>query len=794
MAERIVRCVKEERGLVITLPDWKCGDITLKPLSTAICNPEPCPLRWTVHVQGICSASCGGGLIARTVQCVQEHQDIEEVLPDEQCRHVPKPKRVVPCNQQPCPPRWKVSEPGTCSAICGSGVAHRNLSCIQFNARVELTVENSRCAEEEKPPALVQCVVNICPLWWNVPKENVLVRNETEEVTVRPDSRIWKVAEVFVWSPVVSQCSVTCGTGSAEVRYVCMDFNTKEETVEEHCSMVPIPDRGLQVCNKEACPARWEVVEQAPCTATCGGGTVQLLVRCVKTVGELTRPVPHSKCSRTLRPSSTRVCNDEPCPARWLYKADSCSVTCGGGVMRGLLFCARHTEEQEGEEEIVPDTQCQGLPLPETLPPCNLQPCPARWTVLETGVCSASCGYGTAQQRVACVQFEHGVESEVDQESCPATDRPPSIIPCSAGLCFYGWDVGKWGECSVTCGNGIQSRQDFCINSKARQPVNPIFCSNSPKPITLRGCFVGPCGKPPAVSSNPDSQSKGPTVDPPTMTSAAVTDPEQQHFKSLVIPTGPVVTEPPTQPHTEPPKDTDHDEDGSICGRLFLNSTGIVNTTSLEMSDCIFTIARPLGEVITVKLLFSSLNCSAGELLLFYGRTMWRKTCARLSGVTVTSKTNTLMVRQRQLMPSNGVVLQYSSLVTSSKYYQDCDVQLFGPRGDIVNPVQTHDAEKSQACRIFIDVAPKYRIAVHALYMDLQTEDHQTHANYILIRDMKSLKTVTFHGNHLFYWESTASRAEIEFQGDFSQDRVSFRAQYWTLEPRTLSRRNVQHG
>ncbi|KAG9477636.1 hypothetical protein GDO78_012908 [Eleutherodactylus coqui] len=50
------------------------------------------------------------------------------------------------------------------------------------------------------------------------------------------------------------------------------------------------------------------------------------------------------------------------------------------------------------------------------------------------------------------------------------------------------------------------------------------------------------------------------------------------------------------------------------------------------------------------------------------------------------------------------------------------------------------------------------------------------------IRDMKTLKSTTFHGNHLFYWESLGSQVEIEFNGDFSQDRVSFRAQYWARE------------
>ncbi|XP_069465451.1 A disintegrin and metalloproteinase with thrombospondin motifs 13 isoform X2 [Ambystoma mexicanum] len=793
VTERIVRCVKEERGSVMTLPEWKCGDVASKPAVTEVCNPEPCPVRWKARVEGLCSASCGGGLIARIVQCVQDQLGTEELLADEDCRHVPRPKRVVPCNQQPCPPRWTASEPGPCSAICGSGVAERNLSCVQFNAGVEWIVEDTQCEDQEKPPALVQCVVNICPLGWNSAKENLLLRNESAEVTAIPDVRAWKAARLYVWSPVVAECTVTCGTGSAEIRFVCMDFEAKQETEEDHCRAVPKPERGLQVCNAEPCPPSWQVVEVAPCTATCGGGTILLSVRCIKKEGELERPLPHSKCSRMPRPSSTRSCNTEPCPVRWLYKADSCSVSCGGGVMRGLLYCARYTKDQEGEEEIVPDSKCQGLPLPEALPPCNLQPCPARWTILETGACSAPCGYGIALQRVACVHSELGVESEVDQESCPAMDRPPSVIPCTVGLCFYGWDVSKWTECSVSCGNGVQRRQDSCINLKTRHQVNAIFCSNSAKPITSRGCFSGPCSEPP-ISRSPPSQKMAPTLGTPTMLSAASTDPGQPRFGERPLPPDSEVTLPPNQHAAIPPQDTDQEEDGSPCGRLFLNATGLVNTTSLGTPDCMFSIARPLGSIITVNVLFSSLNCSAGELLLFYGRTMWRKTCARLAGVTVTSKTNTLTVRQRQLVPGNGVVLQYSSKPSTANYYQDCDVQLFGPRGDIVNPVQSRHAEKSQACRIFIDVAPKYRIAVHALYMDLGTEANETEANYILIRDMKNLKTVTFHGNHLFYWESVASRVEIEFHGNFSEDRVRFRAQYWTVEPRTLNWRDAQRG
>uniref|UniRef100_A0A8C3I897 A disintegrin and metalloproteinase with thrombospondin motifs 13 n=2 Tax=Emydidae TaxID=8476 RepID=A0A8C3I897_CHRPI len=206
--------------------------------------------------------------------------------------------------------------------------------------------------------------------------------------------------------------------------------------------------------------------------------------------------------------------------------------------------------------------------------------------------------------------------------------------------------------------------------------------------------------------------------------------------------------------------------------------------TGLQVSDCTVSIGRPLGEVVTVQVLESSLNCSAGEIVLFSGRTMWRTGCKKLMVSSVNSRTNTLMVRQRLLLPGNGVVLQYNSKAAAKKYYQDCDVQLFGPWGEIVNPGQLPDPKRQVACRTFINVAPRYRIAIHALYMDLGTENNQTHSNYISIRDVNAMKTTVFRGKQLFFWESTGSQAEIEFNEGFTEDRVSFRAEYWVRKPR----------
>lgn len=64
----------------------------------------------------------------------------------------------------------------------------------------------------------------------------------------------------------------------------------------------------------------------------------------------------------------------------------------------------------------------------------------------------------------------------------------------------------------------------------------------------------------------------------------------------------------------------------------------------------------------------------------------------------------------------------------------DCDKQLFGPQGEIVNPMQSLGQRQEVVCRTFINVAPRHRIAIRALYSDLGKEGNQTHFSYILVR------------------------------------------------------------
>lgn len=64
----------------------------------------------------------------------------------------------------------------------------------------------------------------------------------------------------------------------------------------------------------------------------------------------------------------------------------------------------------------------------------------------------------------------------------------------------------------------------------------------------------------------------------------------------------------------------------------------------------------------------------------------------------------------------------------------ECDVQLFGPRGEIKSPSLSLDAGDMGGCRIFISVAPQARIAIHALATHLGPRAEAADTSYILVR------------------------------------------------------------
>ncbi|XP_066111896.1 A disintegrin and metalloproteinase with thrombospondin motifs 13 isoform X1 [Saccopteryx bilineata] len=711
------------------------------------CTPGPCPPYWAAGDFGPCSASCGGGLRERLVRCVEAQGHRLRTLPPARCRALArKPAVVEPCSAQPCPPRWEDLA--------------QNVTCAQGADGPGAPVTAGPCSTDRKPAAIEPCTEVTCPPGWG----HLDPRPLGEEAASPSGGARLGAQAAHVWTPLAGPCSVSCGRGQMELRFECMDSALGTPVQEELCGLAGKPGSRQEVCQAALCPAWWETRALAPCPVTCGGGQVPLAVRCVRLDHGRSIPLPHSKCWPVPRPGPLEDCSPEPCPARWRYKLAACSVSCGGGVARRILYCARaHGEDKD--EEILPDTQCQGLPQPEQQEACSLEPCPPRWKVTSIGPCSASCGVGTATRSVACVQLDQGRDVEVGEAACATLVRPQASIPCAAADCTYTWRVSPWTQCSVSCGVGTQRRRDTCLGPPAQGPMPADFCQHLPKPTTVRGCWAGPCAGQETPSLAPHEEATA---------SASPEGPRPwAHLLSPALRTRELLPGP-----TESPVES------SPCGRQHLEPTGAIDLRSPGQADCAVAIGRPLGEVVVLHVLQSSLNCSAGEMLLLWGRLTWRKTCRKLAGMTFSSKANTLVVRQRSARLRGGVTLRYSSRPAPGTFHRECDRQLFGPRGEIASPLMSPDGRHVGGCRVFIDVAPWSRIAIHALVTDMGTGSEGTDASYISIRDIHSLKTVTFRGQQVLYWESEGSQAEMEFSQRFLETRARLRGQYWTLQSR----------
>ncbi|XP_019949577.2 A disintegrin and metalloproteinase with thrombospondin motifs 13 [Paralichthys olivaceus] len=396
------------------------------PLQT-ICQLSPCPPWWDTGKFGPCSASCGGGERVRLLRCVQKQGADVMTVPDSECSPDTAPPAVERCNRQYCPARWRVSEPGECSAVCGPGEAKLAVSCVRPEAGQDVEVDHSFCSKQIKPPDSVPCVVDVCPIGWESEGEAQPVLKSG----LLPRSR---QAPVYVWSPSVSQCSKTCGNGTLQVWFSCLDHQSRLGVPDFHC------DASSQ-------------------------------------------PSPQSE-----------ICSSSPCPPMWRSKQGVCSVTCGGGVANRVQYCALETGGgEEEEEEVVEDSECSESLKPTAVVSCNTHSCPARWKVFGRSPCSVTCGLGVAQRTVSCVQFVDGKESVVPEENCHEVVKPATMVPCLVQICILRWEVKSWSQCSVPCGYGIQSRAVSCLGPSTPEPLSPLLCMHMPKPITIQGCNMGSC-------------------------------------------------------------------------------------------------------------------------------------------------------------------------------------------------------------------------------------------------------------------------------------------------------------
>ena len=424
------------------LPKERISGCIGEPEESRECNTNTCPewTDWTDWTE--CSASCGGGTRFKVRECV-----VPDVRNVQQCDGADKMSET--CNNNPCPFVTEWSQWSECSRSCGGGTRSKRRQCVypsRDNAYDNDCLEQLEMSES--------CNEEVCPVWtdWTdwTPctrscgggtrrkvRECVLPRgvdgcegeSEVEEECNDQKCPVW--TDWTEWT----QCTKTCGGGTQRRDRQCV------LTKEKAGLFCPGEDNEERECNLNKCPVWTEWTEWTPCTKTCGGGQRTSLRECV-----IPKTGDQSLCTGdSLR---NEECNSERCPA-WTEWGSwtSCTQSCGGGSKTRVRECIL---EESGDA----DNQCVGDDHETEV--CNDQTCP-NWTPwTQWTECTKTCGGGTKKRSRDCVALRTGDSAD----DCDGDDE--EVEECNTDGCpdFSPWS--QWSECSQSCGGGVRSRERHC--------------------------------------------------------------------------------------------------------------------------------------------------------------------------------------------------------------------------------------------------------------------------------------------------------------------------------------------
>ncbi|KAJ8038432.1 A disintegrin and metalloproteinase with thrombospondin motifs 6 [Holothuria leucospilota] len=129
-------------------------------------------------------------------------------------------------------------------------------------------------------------------------------------------------------------------------------------------------------------------------------------------------------------------------------------------------------------------------------------PCSYTWFYQSYQPCNATCGTDSYRTRTAVCVSESQPPNQVDSSLCA---QPPHLHErCNVPACqTYEWLFQEWGQCSVTCGNGVQRRTLICYELTSYTPADDSFCDHQ-RPQAERQCLLPSCPCDP-ISCGPGS-------------------------------------------------------------------------------------------------------------------------------------------------------------------------------------------------------------------------------------------------------------------------------------------------
>ncbi|KAK3790672.1 hypothetical protein RRG08_048796 [Elysia crispata] len=192
-----------------------------------------------------------------------------------------------------------------------------------------------------------------------------------------------------------------------------------------------------------------------------------------------------------------------------------CSKECGDGIRRRPVGCV---DTKTGR--VVLGDYCGRRDKPSWQQSCNVKPCETSkgvrygWTQSTWGDCDVACGAGKQKRNMLCQETDTaGLSRYVAMELCLRNvgQMPLYERSCFGDDCPY-WAAGNWGDCSVTCGTGMQRRRMYCQRDPPDETASPILvshdqCPSDKRPADVQACRRSACPeRPREVTRRPDCE------------------------------------------------------------------------------------------------------------------------------------------------------------------------------------------------------------------------------------------------------------------------------------------------
>ncbi|ESN96178.1 hypothetical protein HELRODRAFT_163212 [Helobdella robusta] len=443
------------------------------------------PYIWIPGEWSQCSLTCGSGIQQRHVFCVDP---LNQSYDDEYCSSSPKPLDIQSCNEIPCP-QWVYGDWGPCEATCGPGVTQRRVRYCQF---INGTIASSHyCPPSPASITVQQCILPECPPTGHDFSRLLFVERDGgggineggdrrhPSAVAGPRSRARGRPRWFKqpWS----QCSTTCGKGEQTRQIKCSHVSTNETVNSRLCKHARKPKNSRECKGNPFCSSvRWVVGKWSQCSKTCNKGFQSRSVRCVERSSN--KQLSIEECTHAEMPDERRECSEKVCPYVW-FASDwtQCSTSCGPGVQKRTISCRAVTIEGwliQGHHNI---TYCDPQLRPRMERTCMNRVCNDgknyHWKAEDWRECSVTCGSGSQQRRVYCVDSR---EVRVTSEHCNRLSPPDINKPCFMPHCYS-------TSCSHLKTNSLSRIDDdyvisiYCHDMNTDNPKEFISLSGNPE-------------------------------------------------------------------------------------------------------------------------------------------------------------------------------------------------------------------------------------------------------------------------------------------------------------------------